>query len=168
MIRGGKRVVMVAAVAANGVIGLDGGVPWHLTEDLRHFKALTTGNTLVMGRRTYESIGRALPDRVTVVVTRDPDWSAPGVTTVRSVEDGIARAHQLAGDVMIGGGAGIYAAAMPYATHQVLTEVDRSPDGDTFYPDFDRDQWRESRREDHDGFAFVWWERVRADAAPSR
>ena len=155
-----KRVVLVAAVADNGVIGSDGDIPWHLPEDLRHFRATTRGNTVLMGRRTYESIGRPLPDRTNLVVTRNPDWRADGVLVVHSVTDGIDRAQGLHGDVMVIGGGDVYAAAMPYADAQVLTEVHASPEGDTYYPAWNRADWREVRREPHDGHDFVWWERV--------
>jgi dihydrofolate reductase len=158
----GKRVVLVAAVAANGVIGHEGGIPWRIPEDLKHFKETTRGHTLLMGRRTYESIGRPLPDRTTVVVTRDPDWAADGVLVASSVEHALELAAGLPGDVMVAGGSMVYEAATPYATHQVLTEVHASPDGDTYYPghpDLDRGRWREVRREPRDGFDFVWWER---------
>jgi dihydrofolate reductase len=159
----GRRVVLVAAVAANGVIGRGGGIPWRIREDMQHFKETTRGHTLVIGRRTYESIGRPLPDRTTVVVTRDPDWSADGVLVADSVKRAIELARDLPGDVMVGGGTGVYEAAMPYATHQVLTEVHRSPVGDTYYPAHpsrEPREWRETRREDREGFSWVWWERV--------
>jgi dihydrofolate reductase len=162
----GQRVVLVAAVAANGVIGRDGGIPWRISEDLRHFKETTRGHTLLMGRRTFESIGRPLPHRTTVVVTRDPAWSAEGVLVARSVEQAIELARDLPGDVMVAGGTGVYEAAMPHATHQVLTEVHQSPPGDASYPGYpghgrlDPRQWRATRREDRDGFSWVWWERV--------
>jgi dihydrofolate reductase len=155
----GKRVVMVAAVAANRVIGRGGDIPWSLPEDLRHFRATTRGNTVLMGRRTYESIGHPLPYRTNVVVTRDPDWSADGVFVVHSVRDGVERAQDFEGDVMVIGGGQVYADALDLADTQVLTEVHQSPEGDTFYPDFDRREWRETRRERGDGFDFVWWER---------
>ena len=155
-----KSVVMVAAVADNGVIGRDRDVPWHIPEDLRHFRATTVGHTVVMGRTTYDGIGHPLPYRTNIVVTRDPSWQAGGVLVAHSVEEAIATAQGLEGDVMIGGGAQVYESAMPYATHQVLTEVHQSPPGDAFYPRFDRGQWQETRREDHDGYAFVWLERA--------
>ena len=157
---GSKRVVMVAAVADNGVIGKDGDIPWHLSEDLRHFRETTRGHTVVMGRTTYEGIGHPLPYRTNVVVTRNPDWRAEGVFVAGSVEEALELAEGFEGDVMIGGGTQVYAAAMPHATHQVLTEVHLSPEGDTFYPPFDRDEWAETRREDRDGYAWVWLERV--------
>ena len=155
-----KKVVMVAAVAANGVIGLGGDIPWHISEDLSHFRATTRGNTVVMGRTTYEGIGHPLPYRTNVVVTRDRTWHGEGVFVAPSVEEAIELAQDFEGDVMIGGGAQIYRAAMPYATHQVLTEVHLSPEGDTHYPDWDRAEWRETDRQQRDGFDFVWWERV--------
>jgi dihydrofolate reductase len=154
-----KRVVLVAAVAENGVIGASGDIPWHLPEDFRHFKATTLGHTLVMGRATYDSIGRALPGRTTIVLTRDPDWSADGVLVAHDLDQALEMAEDLPGDVMIAGGAQVYAAALPVADEQVLTEVHQSPEGDTFYPDVDRTTWVETRRECHDGFDHVWWAR---------
>ncbi len=156
---GGKRVVLVAAVADNGVIGVDGGIPWHLPEDFAHFKAVTMGHTLVMGRATYDSIGRPLPGRTTVVITRDPGWSADGVLVAHSFDDALALGVDLPGDVMVVGGAQIYALALPQATHQVLTEVHMSPDGDTTYPAWDRAEWVETKREPGDQADYVWWER---------
>lgn len=155
-----KKVVMVAAVAENGVIGKDGDIPWHISEDLKHFRETTRGNTVVMGRTTYEGIGHPLPYRTNVVVTRNPSWHADGVFVAPSVEEAIELARGFDGDIMIGGGTQVYAAAMPYATHQVLTEVHQSPEGDTRYPEFDRSEWREARREERDGYAWVWLERL--------
>ena len=155
-----KRVVLVAAVADNGVIGRGGDIPWHLPEDLRHFRATTIGNTVLMGRRTYDSIGRPLPGRANVVITRNPAWSAEGVHVVHSVDEGIERAQDLEGDVMVIGGGGVYAAALDVADEQVLTEVHATPEGDTYYPDWDRSQWREVSRTPHDGYDFVRWERI--------
>jgi dihydrofolate reductase len=155
-----KKVVMVAAVADNGVIGLGGDIPWHISDDLKHFRETTRGHSVVMGRTTYEGIGHPLPYRTNIVVTRDPGWSADGVFVARSVEEAIELARGFDGDIMIGGGTQVYEAAMPYATHQVLTEVHLTPEGDTHYPEFDRSQWRETRREERDGFAWVWLERA--------
>jgi len=155
-----RRVVLVAAVAANGVIGRDGGIPWRIPEDLAHFRATTTGHPVLMGRRTFESIGRPLPGRTTVVLTGDPGWSADGVVVVHTLEHGLAQAVTHGCDVMVAGGSGVYAAAMPHATHQVLTEVHRSVEGDTHYPPFDRAAWRETRREDREEFSWVWLERT--------
>ena len=155
-----KRVVMVAAVADNGVIGQQGDIPWQISADLKHFRATTRDNTVVMGRATYDAIGHPLPYRTNVVVTRQQDWSADGVLVAHSVEEGIALAQDAEGDVMVIGGGHIYRDAMPLADAQVLTEVHRSPDGDTHYPELDPGEWTEVRREKHDGYDFVWWERA--------
>ena len=156
---GARKVVMVAAVAENGVIGLGGDIPWSIPEDLKHFRAVTRDNVVVMGRRTFESIGHPLPFRTNIVVTRDQDWSYDGVFVAHSVDEAIALAADFEGDVMIIGGAQIYAAAMDRADAQILTEVRLSPMGDTHYPEFDSAEWLEAKREPHDGFDFVWWER---------
>lgn len=157
---GSKRIVMVAAVADNGVIGRGGDIPWHIPEDLKHFREVTRGHTVIMGRVTYEGIGHPLPYRTNIVVTHRPDWSSDGVLVASSVREAIDRAQVLSGDIVIGGGTQIYAQAMPYATHQVLTEVHQSPEGDTRYPAYDRSEWRQTRREDHGGFSWVWLERA--------
>lgn len=154
-----KRVVLVAAVADNGVIGDRGAIPWRLPEDMRHFRRVTEGNTVLMGRVTFDSIGHPLPRRTNVVVTRQPGWNADGVVVAGSFEEALAVARDLDGDVMVIGGAQIYAEAMARADVQVLTEVHQSPVGDTRYPAFDRSEWTETRREAHDGYDFVWLER---------
>lgn len=154
------RVVLVAAVARNGVIGRADGLPWHLPEDLRHFREVTRGHTVVMGRRTFEAIGHPLPYRTNVVVTRSADWTHEGVFTAASLEAALELARSLEGDVMVIGGGQVYAAAMAFADAQILTEVHAEPEGDTHYPAFERSSWREVRREPHDGFDFVWWERA--------
>lgn len=156
-----KQVVLVAAVADNGVIGVDGDIPWHRPDDFAHFKAVTWGHTLVMGRATYDSIGRPLPGRTTVVITRDIDWSAEGVLVAHSFEAALELASDLPGEAMVAGGAQIYALAMPYADQQVLTEMHLSPEGDTRYPDWDRSEWIETKRVAGDGLDFVWWHRRR-------
>lgn len=152
----GKRIVMVAAYADNRVIGNHGAIPWHLPEDFAHFKRTTLGHTLVMGRTTYNSIGRPLPGRTTVVLTRDPDWSADGVLVAHSLEEALDLAAQQDGDTIIAGGTEVYEQAMPLATHQILTEVHQSPEGDAHYPEFDAAQWRETARESRDDLDRVW------------
>jgi dihydrofolate reductase len=159
-------VTLVAAVADNGVIGNDGAIPWHIPADFAHFKALTLGHVLVMGRATYDSIGRPLPGRTTIVLTRDTGWSADGVLVARSLDDAMALAAGLDGEVFVAGGAAVYADALDRADAQVLTEVHLRPEGDTHYPAFDRDHWSETRREPHlDAevpHEFVWLQRVPA------
>jgi dihydrofolate reductase len=149
MTPGGKPVVLVAAVAANGVIGERGAIPWRIPGEQAHFKAVTLGHTLVMGRATYDSIGRPLPGRSTVVLTRDPGWHAEGVVVATSFADALRLADRLPGDVMVAGGAQVYAEALPVADRQVLTRVHLSPDGDTRYPAYDPAEWEETGREHH-------------------
>ena len=149
-------MTLVAAVARNGVIGRDGELPWPPTGDLKHFKRTTMGHTLVMGRKTYDSIGRPLPGRTTVVVTRQPDWHVDGVTTASSLEEALLLAE---GEVFVVGGGEIYRQAMPLADALLITEVDQAPDGDTSFPEIDPAQWRETSREPHDGFAIVTYQR---------
>jgi dihydrofolate reductase len=155
----GRSITLVAAYANNRVIGDHGRIPWHLPEDFAHFKAITMGGVLVMGRATYESIGRPLPGRTTIVVTRNPDWSADGVLVAHSLEQALDLAAGQSGGTFVVGGTQLYEQSLPLATHQVLTEVALSPDGDAHYPEFDTDEWVETRREHRDGFDWVWWER---------
>ena len=154
----------MAAVADNGVIGNDGDIPWRIPADFAHFKALTLGHVLVMGRATYESIGRPLPGRTTVVLTRNPGWHADGVLVATDLDDALDRAAGIEDEVFVVGGASVYAEALGRAHGQVLTEVHLSPPGDTHYPEFDHAQWVETRREPHlDAevpHEFVWLERA--------
>jgi dihydrofolate reductase len=154
-------ISIVAAVARNGVIGADGGLPWHLPDDLRLFKETTLGHVLVMGRHTYESIGRPLPGRTTVVVTRSSDWSpdAEEVVVARDVEDALARARAIDDEVFVVGGGELYAAALPHTDRLVLTFVEQEPDGDTRFPEVDWAEWRETSREPGDGWVRVTYER---------
>ena len=155
-------LTIVAAVARNGVIGSDGGLPWRLPDDLRRFKELTLGHVLVMGRRTYESIGRPLPGRTTIVVTRNPEWD-PGSEEVRlagSVEEAIEAAATIDPSVFVVGGAQVYAAALPRADRLELTWVDAEPEGDTRFPEVDWDEWRQLRREDADGAVYATYVRA--------
>ena len=141
------QVTLVVAVADNGVIGRDGGLPWRLPEDLRRFKAQTLGKPVLMGRRTFESIGRALPGRLNIVLTRRRDYAVPaGAGEVVVVQDwpGALRAAGDAPELMVIGGAEIYAMALPQATRILLTRVHAEVDGDTRLPPFDPAQWREA------------------------
>jgi len=159
-------IALVAAVARGGVIGRDGGVPWHLAEDLARFKSLTTGHAVVMGRKTWDSLPerfRPLPGRRNIVVTRDPAWAAEGAKPAASLE---AALECLAGEarVFVIGGAQIYRQALPLADELLLTEVDLAVEGDTFFPDIDPGGFEETSREPHvadDGtrFAFVDYRR---------
>ncbi|OSZ67004.1 diacylglycerol kinase [Sphingomonas sp. IBVSS1] len=161
-------VTIVVARAKNGIIGNKGALPWHLPADLKRFKAITVGKPVVMGRKTFESIGKPLPGRQNIVMTRDPAWTADGVTVVPNLAEAVAAAGldpRVRGDLMIIGGAEIYALALPIATRIELTEVDAEPVGDTILPPFDASRWREVARVAHPaegerpGFAFVTLER---------
>jgi dihydrofolate reductase len=154
------RKVIVAAVGRNGVIGVAGGLPWRLPEDLARFKEITMGHALVMGRATYESIGRPLPGRSNIVLTRSPDWSGDGVDVVSSLQEAVDLAADRGQDVFFSGGAEVYRMALDISDRLELTEVDAEPDGDTFFPPVDWSKWREVSRQDRAGFAWVGYERV--------
>lgn len=165
------RVTMVAAYAENRVIGADGGMPWHIGEDFAHFKATTMGGVMIMGRATWDSIGRPLPGRATVVLTRDPAWApateSAAVHVAHSIESALDLAEALPGEIYVVGGAQIYELAMPYATDQALTEVHAEAAGDAYYPEFDAAVWTEVRRVPRPdlGLDWVWWERRTPSAA---
>ncbi len=160
----GARINIVVAMADNRVIGRDGGLPWHLPADLKQFRAITWGHPIVMGRRTHESIGRVLPGRRNIVISRDPACAAAGCVVVPDFDAAVA----VAGDVpelMIVGGAAVYAAALPRCTRLFITEVHASVEGDVRFPTFAREDWRETSREPHLGagefdYSFVVLERA--------
>ena len=139
------RLAIVVAVAGNGVIGVDNRLPWRLPEDLRHFRALTTGHAVIMGRRTWESLPRALPDRQNIVVTRRPGYAAAGAEVAPSLDAALALVR-LAGPAFCIGGAELYAAALPRAEEMHVTEVTGEHAGDTRFPAFDRSAWTEVAR----------------------
>ncbi|MFC4359440.1 dihydrofolate reductase [Halobium salinum] len=177
----GVEFVLVAAVAENGVIGDDGGMPWHYPADLQHFKETTTGHPVVMGRRTYDSIvadiGGPLPERTSVVLTRNPesvtgpDGDVPdGVVVADGVEAAVEAAAGLVGGDPVGGtvyvvgGATVYEAFLPRADGMLLTRVPKSPDGDTRFPEWDTAEWTEVGREAlAEGLEVVEYERSRND-----
>ncbi len=156
------KVYLVAAVAANGVIGREGGLPWHLPEDLQHFKRLTHGHPVIMGRRTWESLGKPLAGRDNIVVTRCAEYEAPGAAVASSLEAALALC---AGEpvAFVIGGRELFAESLPIAAGLVLTEIHRDFPGDVHFPEYDRAKWRETQREAHtaaDGvrFDFVLYE----------
>ncbi len=159
-------LVGIAAVARNGVIGADGDIPWRIPADWRRFKELTTGHTLVMGRKTYDSIGRPLPGRTTIVVTRDRRWRGDGVLTAPTVEwaldDAVGREPEV---VWVAGGGELYAATWDRLDRLELTEVALEPTGSVRLPDVDPAVWRETAREEHEAtdaapaYAFVSYAR---------
>lgn len=153
-----REIVLVVAAADNGVIGKDGRIPWHISDDLKRFKALTLGKTVVMGRKTWDSLPRKpLPGRDNVVCTRDAGWHAPDATAITLPDIDIS--HIASGkDIMVIGGAEIYGYFLPHATRIELTEVHGDFKGDAFFR-FDRGGWREAARTDHatpDGMAYSY------------
>lgn len=152
-------VTLVVARARNGVIGAGGAIPWYLPEDFKHFKTLTYGHPIVMGRVTFESIGRPLPGRASIVVTRDAEWSHEGVETEASVVDAVNRARELDDEVFVIGGAQIYAEALAQGLvdRLVVSEVEAEPEGDTWFQV--PDDWREVEREAREGFDIVTYSR---------
>jgi dihydrofolate reductase len=159
------RISIIAAVADNGVIGSDNTLPWRLPEDLRRFKALTLGHPVVMGRKTYESIGRPLPDRRNIVISRNAAFSAEGCETAASLDAALAACTGTTDEVFVIGGEQIYVAAMAHAERLYLTEIKAGFQGDAYFPGFDRNTWRETAREagrTESGidFAFVVYERI--------
>lgn len=150
------RLTAIVAMTPSRVIGRGGTLPWHLPEDLKFFKRTTSGHPIVMGRKTYESIGRPLPKRRNIVLTRDPSWSAPGVETITSPEQ-LASLEHLGGTVFIIGGAEIYQAFMPHLDELLVSHVFVEHDGDTFFPPFE-DRFPNSEPiERHDGFEVRRW-----------
>ena len=152
------RVSIIAAVARNQAIGRKSQMPWRLPEDLKRFRRLTLGHAVVMGRRTFDSIGKPLPGRDNIVVTRSREWNHPGCRTVNSIEAALASVHEPQ-DAFVIGGAEIYALALPIACRLYMTEIEREFEGDTFFPGFDRSRWREVARESRvldgpEGFAY--------------
>lgn len=160
----GKRVVLVAAVARNRVIGHGPQIPWRIPGEQAQFKSLTLGHTLVMGRTTYESIGRPLPGRTIIVLTTDPQWSAEGVLVAASMTEALDLADEQPGDVMVAGGGAVYREALAFADEQMISEIPVQPIGDVFYPAIEPEHWVEDRREVFDGFQRVRWVR-RTDPA---
>jgi dihydrofolate reductase len=160
------RLTLIAALARNRAIGRDNAMPWRLPEDLRRFKRLTLGHAVIMGRKTFESIGSPLPGRDNIVITRSRDWSPPGCAVAHSLDAALASAESRS-EAFVIGGAQIYALAMPLAQRLYLTEIERDFDGDAFFPEYDRSAWREVSRErrveggaEGFGYAFVEYERA--------
>ncbi|SMC22290.1 dihydrofolate reductase [Andreprevotia lacus DSM 23236] len=158
------RFAIISAVARNGVVGIDNKLPWHLPEDLKRFKALTMGAPMLMGRKTFESLPGLLPGRRHLVITRNADWSAPGAEVFGSLAAAMAACGDVPTAFVIGGGE-IYTQALPLVDTLCLTEVDLAPEGDAWFPEFDRSEWQEAEREAHTstngiGFAFVTYQRA--------
>ena len=149
--QGGKpRISVIAALAKNRVIGIENRLPWRLPEDLAHFKALTLGHPILMGRKTFESLGRPLPGRTNVVITRNPGYKPEGCRVAASIPDAIALCGE-ADELFFIGGAELYAQAIPLADRLYLTEVDVEAEGDAWFPDYDRSAFHEISRVSHVG-----------------
>lgn len=158
------RLTLVVAIDAQRGIGVDNKLPWHLPEDLAHFKRVTLGHPIIMGRKTFDSIGRPLPKRRNIVVTRNPDWRHEGVDAVTSLADAVALAGIEPASII--GGAQVFTESMALADRMIVTEIAHTFACDTFFPPIDRAVWRETARETHHSdangydYAFVTYERV--------
>lgn len=161
-------LALIAAFATNGVIGFDNRMPWHLPADLKHFKALTLGKPIIMGRKTWDSLGRPLPGRLNIVVSHQPGLQLQGAEVFADLDAALARAAQWAGEqgvdeLMLIGGAQLYAQALPLAERLYLTRIELQPQGDAFFPAFDESQWRRVERSEHaaeagaPAYAFETW-----------
>ena len=167
------KVVLVAAVAENGVIGRNNALPWHIRSDLQHFKRLTVNRPVVMGRKTYESIGKPLKDRTNIVITRDREYAADGIVVAHDLDGAMRTARddadrRGADEIAVIGGSGVFKECLPLADRLEITEVHASPDGDTFFPPIDAELWRETARmrqeaapQDDAAVTFITYERVR-------
>lgn len=148
------KLALIAAYAQNRVVGIDNKLPWHLPEDLKYFKRCTSGKAIIMGRKTYESIGRPLPNRTNIVITRNPAFKADGVKVVTSLNDAIelaAAVNEVNGvdEIMVIGGAAIYEITLPMADRLYLTHVHAQVEGDAYFPEVDFSNWREVERADY-------------------
>ena len=161
-------LALIVAYARNRVIGRDGGLPWHYPEDLQHFKRVTMGHPILMGRKTYESIGRALPGRRNLVITRQAAFEAPGCEVFASIDRAIASARRTDPLPFVIGGSAIYAATLPWCTHLYVTEVQQEIEGDTWFPAVDDSAWVETERSEARGGELVFRTLVRReDGAPT-
>jgi dihydrofolate reductase len=148
------RLAIIVAKAENNVIGRGCALPWHLSSDLKHFRRLTFGKPVIMGRKTFQSMGKPLVGRDNIVVTRDPDFHAEGITVVNDIEQAMQRGKEFArermvDEIMVIGGGEIYRAVLDKAKRIYLTEVHARPEGDTFFPEIDPKTWRETLRRHH-------------------
>ena len=164
-------IIIIAAVADNGVIGRGNALPWRLKSDMMHFRKLTMGKPVVLGRKTFASIGKPLAGRTTIVISRDKNFSAPGIVVAPNFDAALATARgdalrRAANAIIVAGGADIYVQTLPLATQLVITEVHKPVDGDARFPAIDPKRWRENARSEHTpgaedeaAFAFVTYER---------
>lgn len=156
-------IILIAAISKNGAIGKDGKIPWHIPEDLKHFKETTEGKTVLMGRKTFESIlgylGKPLPNRKNIIITRQKNYEVPKeVEVYPNIEDALKK-HRLE-DIYVIGGAEIYKETIPRADKLIITEIHKNVEGDAFFPNIDPNDWREISREDRGEYSFVEYVRT--------
>ncbi|QDK80970.1 dihydrofolate reductase [Spirosoma sp. KCTC 42546] len=164
------KISLISAVADNGVIGLNNDMPWHLPDDFAFFKRKTSHHPIIMGRKSLEALGKPLPNRTNIIITRNPNFTAQGVRVVHTLDDAIDKARKAdraTDEIFVIGGAEIYAMALPIATTLYLTEIHQAFEGDTYFPEFDKSEWQEVSRRPHSAderhavaFDFVEYERV--------
>jgi len=161
---GAQELTAVAAVAQNGVIGAGGALPWHSTADMKHFRTITMGGALIMGRLTFDSLGKPLPGRASIVVSRHPgqpmEDGPTSLTWASSIEDALVAARATGRKVFVIGGGQIFEQFWPWLTDLELTLVDEAPEGDTYFPDVPPSQWAEVSRQPHFGVTFVRYHRL--------
>ncbi len=159
-------ISLVVACGRNNVIGSGGGIPWHVPADLKQFKSLTMGKPIIMGRKTYQSIGRPLPGRTNIVITRDPEFAAEGIQISDSLDAALEQAGALGDEIMIIGGGEIYEAALPMAKRIYMTRIELEPEGDVFFPTIDGADWQTTVLEEHaasgdvPAFSFLQLDRI--------
>jgi len=161
-------ISLIVAAATNNAIGKDGKLPWHLPNDMKHFKNLTWGMPIVMGRKTFESLGKSLPGRKNIVISRQPGWKADGTVTVKNIEDALFVAQEAdVKEVMVIGGGEIYKSVFEKARRIYLTRVEAEPEADTFFPSIDPQQWWLVSQKNHEAdeknaynYSFQIWERI--------
>ena len=158
------KISLIAAVSKNGVIGEKNSLIWKLPEDMKRFRQLTAGKPVIMGRKTFESIGKPLPNRKNIIITRDKNYRAEGCIAVHSVDDAL-KAGKGAEEIMVIGGAQIYKQFLPIANRMYLTFIDKDFEGDAYFPEYNKNEWKEISREEHQNtqfnYAFLDFERVK-------
>ena len=142
------KISLIVAMANNRVIGLNNQMPWHLSADLKKFKKITLGSSVLMGRKTYESIGRPLPGRTNIIISRNPDYRQDGCVVVNTIESALKKGCASAEEIFVIGGSDLYKAMLPIADTIYLTLINKTFDGDTFFPDIDMQDWIEADRDD--------------------
>ena len=142
------KISLIVAMASNRVIGLNNQMPWHLSADLKRFKKITLGSAVLMGRKTYQSIGRPLPDRTNIIISRNPDYRQDGCLVINTIETALKKGCENHGELFIIGGSDLYEATLPMADTIYLTMINKAFDGDTFFPDLDMNEWSEVERID--------------------